>query len=118
MRMGRSEAVDLFRKWSVDGAVVRCRGTFSRFAFGLDGRISISPDGTEVRVVSDDRRSEIVVRLSEELEFGYADSREVTGSEKEYEACVVIFTNPPVPQVGTPDTIAIAVQDESLRRLH
>ena len=109
MRMGRSEAIDLFRKWATDGATVRCQGAFSRFAFALDGRISISPDGNELRIIADDPSSEIVIKLSHELEFGYADSRVVTGAEKEYESCVLIFIDP-VPPVDTPDTIAIAVQ--------
>jgi hypothetical protein len=108
MRIGLPEAVDLFRKWFEDKSVVRCEGSFSMFAFSLDGRIvSVSED--EVRIISEDTGSELILRLSAS-EFGYADSRGVTGIEGEkYDSCVVLFYNEKRPE-GPPDTIAIAAQ--------
>ena len=106
LRTGRSEAIDLLRKWSLDKSLVRCQGSLSKIAFSLNGRIS-SVDDRELRIISDDTDSELVLRFTAEMEFGYADSRVVSGPEKQYESCLVVFFGP-VPDEGTPDTIAIA----------
>jgi len=81
MRVGLLEAVDLFRKWSEDKSVVRCQGNFSTFAFSLNGRI-LAANESELRIMSDDTHSELVLGLSPKTAIGFADSRAVTGEEK------------------------------------
>ena len=106
MRAGRSEVIDLFSKWFADKSLVRCEGNFSKVAFSLRGRI-FSISDQELKILSDDRASELVVRFAPEMEFGYGDFRNAPPTEKQYESCVVIFFSP-VPPVGEPDTIAVA----------
>lgn len=90
MRMGRDEAIDIFRKWLEDGAKVRVQGSFSDFAFGLWGRIlSVTP--AELKLRSHETDSELVLKLCPELEFGYGDNRIVTGEEKKFSECIVVF---------------------------
>jgi hypothetical protein len=108
MRTGRSEAVDLFRKWFADKFLLRCEGSFLKFSFSLRGRI-LSVDDEELRILADDYLSELVLRFTPDLEFGYVDSRQVTGAEKQYESCLTIFFGPVPPKgEGQPDTIAFA----------
>lgn len=90
MNIGRDEALDMFSKWFEERSEIRLQGSFPKFAFGLWGRIlRVSPN--EIVLISDDRKSETVVRLSAELEFGYGDTRQVIGEEKKFSECVVIF---------------------------
>ncbi len=106
MRAARSEALDLFRKWSSEGLAVRCQGSVATFAFSLSGYIqSVSDD--ELRIFSEDVRSEVVLKLKPEMVFGYADSRTVSGVAKKYESCIIVFFGP-VPDEGEPDSIAFA----------
>lgn len=90
MRAGRSEVIDIFRRWSSDEVLVRWQGTFAKFAFSSWGYILSANDG-ELRVASNDMKSELVVNLGDELEFDYADSRTVTGEEKKFEECIIII---------------------------
>ena len=106
--MGRSEALDLFRKWSSDKSLVRCQGSFPMYAFALNGRITIVDDH-KLRIISDDTKSELVLKLTPDLDFHYADSRKVTGVAKEYDSCVAIFFSPVLSE-QTPDSISIAVK--------
>jgi len=99
--------MDLFRKWSSDESTVRCEGNFPMYAFSSNGRIVKVDDG-ELRVMSDDMRSELIIKLSPELDFHYADSRHVTGVAKQYDSCVVMFFSP-IEAEGPHDTISIAV---------
>jgi hypothetical protein len=90
MNMERDEAFDIFSKWFEERSEIRLQGSFPKFAFGLWGRIlHVSQD--EVVFISDDKRSETVLRLGPELEFGYGDNRQVVGEEKKFSECIVIF---------------------------
>jgi hypothetical protein len=57
--------------------------------------------------MADDRESELVVRFTPDIQFGYVDSRAVTGEEKRFEESIAIFFN--LPAVGEPDMITLAV---------
>ena len=63
----------------------------------------------ELKIMSGDSHSELVLRFTPEMDFGYADSREVpkTSEAEKYEACIVIYFGP-LPEEGTPDTISLA----------
>ncbi len=90
MRAGRNEVVDIFRKWLDESSPIRVQGSFPAFAFGLWGRIvSITP--TKLSILSLETESELVLQLTPELEFGYGDNRTVTGDEKQFSECIVIF---------------------------
>jgi hypothetical protein len=109
MRMGRSDAIDLFRKWSDEQTPIRWQGSFGNFAFGSWGYVLSPPSEIEIRVTSQDRRSELVIRLASVIEYDYADSRTVTAEEKKFKECVVLAMK--IPQEGDPDTIALAALD-------
>lgn len=105
MRTGREEAIDIFRKWFAEESLLRVQGNFRKFCFALWGRI-LSINATELRIMSN-TESELVLRLTPDVEFGYGDDRIVTGDEKNFSECILVFFEP-VPDVGDPDTIAIA----------
>ena len=62
MRAGRAESLDIFRKWLAERAFLRCEGHFSKVAFSLSGRLLAVADD-ELRILADDKQSELVVRL-------------------------------------------------------
>lgn len=78
------------------------------YAFASNGRIT-TVDDRELRMISDDTGSELVLKLAPELDFHYADSRQVTGVAKEYDSCVVIFFSPILSE-GIQDSISLAVK--------
>jgi hypothetical protein len=90
MRAGRAEALDIFRKWFAERALLRCEGHFSTVAFSLRGRF-LAVDDDELRILADDTASELVVRLTPQVGFGYADARGIGIPNSEYDRCVVIF---------------------------
>lgn len=107
MRMERSEALDIFKKWHAEHAVIRCQGSFPNHAFGMSGRITSLSD-REMNIIADDKESEVVFQFDSVGEFGYGDSRSVTGREaEEFECCILIFMAP-IPDEGVGDHIALA----------
>jgi len=74
VRAGRAEALDLFRKWAAERALLRCDFSFARFAACLRGRVRAVTD-SEIKLLSDDTASELALRLPEGLEFGYGEPR-------------------------------------------
>jgi hypothetical protein len=90
MNIGRTEALDIFSKWFQERSEIRLQGSFPKFAFGLWGRI-LRVSQKEIVLISDDNKAETSVYLAPELEFGYADNRQVTGEEKKFSECIVIF---------------------------
>jgi hypothetical protein len=100
VRIGRPEAIDLFRKWVSDAAPLRVHFSFSLFALSFLGRIKEVSDA-RLCFLSDDTTSELELPLPGNLEFGYGDDRRFAG---EGLAGVTLFF--PV-EVGTePDTIS------------
>jgi len=74
MRVGRSEALDIFNKWLYERTLLRCDLLFSEFAACFRGRI-VSLTDDRVQVLSDDLVSELVLPLKAELNFGYGEPR-------------------------------------------
>ena len=111
MVIGRSDAIALFRKWLDERPLIRCQGSFPMHAFSLRGRISVAND-SEIRLMADDTESEVVLKITDTMEFGYLDTRDVVGaapSELDHECCLVVFVGP-VGEEGDPppDSIAFA----------
>ena len=77
-------------KWLEERSKIRLQGSVPKFAFGLWGRI-LRVSQHEIVLISDDNKSETSVHLGPELEFGYVDNRQVTGAEKKFSECIVIF---------------------------
>ena len=113
MIVGRSDAVVILGKWKDEKTRIRCQASFSKHAFSMEGVIDRVSE-VEMRLVVE--RSiipqgplmQLVVRLTDDLVYGYADSREVSGdAAKFYPSCLTIGF-PPFPEVSDPDTIALA----------
>ncbi len=98
MRIGRGEAIDIFRKWLAEGLTVRWQGTlFTAVAFSSSAKI-VSVSDQELRLATDDFGSELVVRLDGVVGFGYGDSRIAPEDGKKYDECVVLFFDPVLEQ--------------------
>jgi hypothetical protein len=110
VRIGRSDAMLLFSKWLSDKSLLACEGSFSNFVFSLRACM-LSVNDEELRMLSDDTHSELVLRFTPEMEFGFGDSRNAPESEKKYESCVIVFFGT-VSHEGTQDSIAIAVVEQ------
>jgi hypothetical protein len=80
MRTGRVEALDMFRKWASDGSepdkpLVLCDFSFGSFAARFRVRVLTVADDRVV-LASDDRETELVLLISESLEFRYVEPEE------------------------------------------
>lgn len=106
MRAGRQEVTDILRRWRDESLWVRWAGSFATFAFASVGQI-VSISEKEIRLASRDKRSELVLRLSAEMHFEYADSRVVSGNAKKYEECVMLFLANATEE-SEPDSISLA----------
>jgi hypothetical protein len=105
--VGRLDAVVIFKKWSSEGTPIRCQGSFATHAFSMEGTIETVSDN-ELRMIAGNKLTQAVVKLTDDLHFNYADSREVAGDEaKHYPSCVAIAYDP-IPDEGPADTIAFA----------
>ena len=107
MIVGRLDAVVMFKKWSSEGTHIRCQGTFATHAFAMEGKIEAGADN-EVRLVVGNELTQLVVKLTDDLHFNYADSREVAGEEAKNYPCCLAIAYDPIPDVGPVDTIAFA----------
>jgi len=97
MRTGREEALDLMHKWLSEGAFLQCNFEFLRLAAAFRGRIrAISPDRLEFW--SDDKRSELVLSLGPDVEFGsiwlYGEPKAFS-DEAEQSVCGLVIFLPP-----------------------
>ena len=90
MRAGRSEALDLFRKWCSERALLRCDFGFAGFAACLRGRI-VSVSENQVKLLSDDAFSELVLPLASDLGFGFGDPRRFPEEAEVFESGLVVF---------------------------
>ena len=73
----------------------------------MEGTIYAASEN-EVRMTAGSKLTDLVVKLTDDLNFDYADSREVKGQEAEhYPSCVAIAYEP-IPDEGPADTIAFA----------
>ncbi len=113
MIIGRSEVLIIVGKWKDEKTRIRCQASFTKHAFSIEGIIDRVSE-FELRLVNEHSTTtkgplmQLVVRLTDDLIYGYADSREVTGdAAKFYPSCLTIGF-PPIPEVSDPDTIAFA----------
>jgi hypothetical protein len=94
MRVGRSEAIDIFRAWASARLIVRVEGSFrAGFSFAMEGRVLFvgDPSGEgEVRLLADNTSSECNVRLNNPMEIYYNDNRVVEGSAKEFREAITL----------------------------
>lgn len=74
MRVGRSEAVDLLRKWRSEEALLRCDMSFPRFAALFRARVFLV-DEVAIRLLSDDMTSEMTFRFSDDVDLEYVEPR-------------------------------------------
>jgi hypothetical protein len=87
--------------------VLRCQGSFVTHAFSLKVRI-LDLHQNEIRLMADDMQSELVLRITDRVEFAYADNRIVTGREAEDYVCCVLALFGPTLSVGAADSVAFA----------
>jgi hypothetical protein len=99
MRAGRSEALDVFRTWLVDRALLRCELRFAGFAATLKVRLTYVSEG-HLALLSDDTGSELIVPLRQDFTFGYGDARLCRSRTSEFVRMLVLF----FPSPGGPAT--------------
>lgn len=106
MQVGRDEALDMFRVWRDDGALLRCDLSFGEFAASLRVRVR-TLSAERVACASDDDLSEVVVPFVDGLSFGYGDPRDFPDEATEYERGLILFFPPRNADAG-PDEIAFS----------
>lgn len=106
MIAGRSDIVDIFRRWMSDRVPIRWQGSFASFAFGSWGFIVLADD-VGVRLETGDKQTSLDVHFKNVIEFDYADARSVTGTEKRFEECIIMRFSDISHEDDTPDTIAL-----------
>jgi hypothetical protein len=105
VRMGRDDALDIFRKWAAENSLIRWQGHSSACAFAGFGRV-LALDDIELRLMADDRKSELVVRLDVAIDFGYGDERHAPPEEAKYGDTILVFFSSP--EEDEPDFITLA----------
>lgn len=105
MRVGRSEAVDLLRKWRSESALLRCDLMFGMLAAVFRARVVFADSGM-VKLLSDDTFSEMALPLSPDMEFAYGEPRDFPEDARIYESVLVLRLP------GTDDRIAFTVITE------
>jgi hypothetical protein len=112
MIVQRSDAVVILGKWSDEQSRIRCQGSFSTHAFAVEGKIE-RVTAHEIRMIAGNELTQVVVKLTDEVTFNYADSREITGNEaRNYPSCLTLGFED-VPEEGLVDTISFAEISES-----
>jgi hypothetical protein len=86
--------------------LLRCDFGFSTFAACLKGRL-LAVENDEIKLISDDSESELTLRLTPEMEFGYGDSRQSPEDAELYVSGLVIFLGE-LTDENDPDTISFA----------
>jgi len=92
MKVGREEALDLFRKWETERSLLLCNLGFRLFAAKFKGRIA-KLTSSELCLVSDDTHSEFVMTFRPDMDFHYQDARNTPTESHLYECGVAIFFN-------------------------
>jgi hypothetical protein len=90
VQTGLGEALDIFRKWFSEGALIRCDFSFLAFAVSLRGRVRLVGD-TDVTIVSDDADSEMVCRLGKAVRFEFTDPRRFPEEASVFDFSIVTF---------------------------
>lgn len=90
MRTGREEALTVFRAWLEDRSLLRCEFRFALLAATFTARMAIVST-SELRLISDDKSSELVLPLREDLEFEYGDMRQHPQHVEEFDKMLIVF---------------------------
>jgi hypothetical protein len=75
VRAGLDDVLNMFRVWQSDAVLLRCDFSFDRFAACFRARVRDVAD-KEIKFWSDDTFAELVLRLTPDLLFEYADPRD------------------------------------------
>ena len=79
----------MFRVWLLDRALLRCAVTFDRF--GASFKVRVRVVSGEIKLWSDDAFSELVLRMSPDLHFEYADPRDFPEEAKVFSRGLVVL---------------------------
>jgi hypothetical protein len=94
VRLNRSEALDIFRKWFSERVLLECRFRFPDFEACFRGRLfGVSED--QIKVASDDTTSELTLALRPSMTFAYGDPRDFPADAKQYISILVVFFEEP-----------------------
>lgn len=97
----------ILRTWAEDKSLLRCELRFADFAAAFDARVTGATD-TELRLMADNRRSELTLRLRDDFTFAYNDMREPPSNK--YVRMIVVF----YPYIGDPADADIIVLGEMI----
>lgn len=103
MTTGRAEALDIFRKWMSDGALLQCHWNLYTLAATFRVRVS-AVSGGEIAFWSDDKTSELTLPLKPEFEFGYGEPERSSVEAMDSVSGLVVFLSPTGPGLD-PDAI-------------
>jgi hypothetical protein len=82
VKVGRAEAIDLFRKWLAEETLLRCDLSFEIFSACFRGRVrNVSDD--RLLLLSDDKTSEFNFAIPEDPDFVYTEPRNGTPEDRE-----------------------------------
>jgi hypothetical protein len=90
VRISLSEALDIFRKWESERALVRCTFSFRDFAASLSGRVARVSE-RRIDFWSDDKGSELALRVRPALEFAYGEPRRFPAEAEIFKGAVGVF---------------------------
>jgi hypothetical protein len=96
----------MFRKWFEEQTLLRCFVTFALFEVTLEGRI-FGLDDSMARIISDNKLSELGLRLSPTLQFGYGEPPHSHEDAILYQSFLAVYFGP-VPHIGEPEMISFA----------
>jgi|ERR1017187_299063 hypothetical protein len=89
MRAGNAEAFDLFRKWLSEETLIECKLNFPLFRSRFRARVREISSGN-LKLWSDDTKSELALRIEPWMEFGYGDACGVEGPDR-FEGLLMVF---------------------------
>lgn len=95
----------MFNKWATEKSLLMCVFNFAEYQACFRGRIFGIAEDT-IRVASDDKHSELALKINAEMEFGYGDSRKHPDEAELYESSLMVFFPPFQDDNPDPDFIA------------
>lgn len=90
MRVGRDEALDIFRKWFSERSLLRCDFEFAMVAATFRARV-VFVSADEIKFLSDDRSSEMALLLKDDFTFGYGEPRGFPEEAGIFESVLVLL---------------------------
>ena len=97
MNVGFAEALLVLRAWATDRALVRCELRFRVLAATFDARV-LSVTDQELRLLSDDERSQLTLPLRSDFTCAYGDLRTALIGGHTYESNLLLL----FPYAGDP----------------